>query len=80
MIARFHDEVAAQAAHDEFINRFQKGALPDDMPELTITTEKGEIAIANLLKEAGLVVSTSDAFRMIKQGAAKIDSEKSNGS
>ncbi len=76
LIARFHDEAAAQAAHDEFINRFQKGALPDDMPELTITTENGEIAIANLLKEAGLVGSTSDAFRMIKQGAAKIDSEK----
>ncbi|MEI6893850.1 MAG: tyrosine--tRNA ligase [Colwellia sp.] len=76
LIARFHDEAAAQAAHDEFINRFQKGALPDDMPELAITTEKGEIAIANLLKEAGLVSSTSEAFRMIKQGAAKIDSKK----
>ncbi|OUR80093.1 tyrosine--tRNA ligase [Colwellia psychrerythraea] len=76
LIARFHDETAAQAAHDEFINRFQKGALPDDMPELTITTENGAIAIANLLKNAGLVGSTSDAFRMIKQGAAKIDSEK----
>ena len=76
LITRFHDEAAAQAAHDEFINRFQKGALPDDMPELTITAENGEIAIANLLKEAGLVTSTSDAFRMIKQGAAKIDSEK----
>ncbi len=76
LIARFHDETAAQAAHDEFINRFQKGALPDDMPELTITTENGEIAIANLLKQAGLVASTSDAFRMIKQGAAKIDSKK----
>jgi len=76
LITRFHDSAAAQAAHDEFINRFQKGALPDDMPELTITAENGEIAIANLLKEAGLVSSTSDAFRMIKQGAAKIDSEK----
>ena len=76
LIARFHDEKSAQAAHDEFINRFQKGALPDDMPELTITAENGEIGIANLLKEAGLVTSTSDAFRMIKQGAAKIDSEK----
>ncbi len=76
LIARFHDEAAAQAAHDEFINRFQKGALPDEMPELEITAEGGEIGIANLLKEAGLVGSTSDAFRMIKQGAAKIDSEK----
>jgi len=76
LITRFHNEAAAQTAHNEFINRFQKGAMPEDMPELTITTENGEIAIANLLKEAGLVTSTSDAFRMIKQGAAKIDGEK----
>jgi tyrosyl-tRNA synthetase len=76
LIARFHDEDAAQAAHQEFINRFQKGAMPDEMPELTLTIDNGEIAIANLLKEAGLVASTSEAMRMIKQGAAKIDGEK----
>jgi tyrosyl-tRNA synthetase len=50
--------------------------MPDEMPELEIAAENGEIAIANLLKEAALVVSTSDAYRMIKQGAAKIDGEK----
>ena len=76
LISRFHDEDAAQAAHNEFINRFQKGAMPDEMPELEFSPEGGEIAIANLLKEAGLVGSTSDAYRMIKQGAAKIDGEK----
>ncbi|MCW8833849.1 MAG: tyrosine--tRNA ligase [Colwellia sp.] len=76
LIARFHDEAAAQAAHYEFINRFQKGAMPDEMPEIALTPEGGEIAIANLLKEAGLVGSTSDAYRMIKQGAAKIEGEK----
>lgn len=76
IIARFHDEAAADAAHQEFINRFQKGAMPDEMPELTVETSDGEIAIANLLKEAGLVASTSEAMRMIKQGAAKIDGEK----
>jgi tyrosyl-tRNA synthetase len=76
LIARFHDETAAEAAHQEFINRFQKGAMPDEIPEVEITPEGGEIAIANLLKEAGLVASTSDAYRMIKQGAAKIDGEK----
>jgi len=76
LIARFHDEAAAEAAHQEFINRFQKGAMPDEMPELELNPEGGEIAIANLLKEAGLVSSTSDAYRMIKQGAAKIDGEK----
>jgi tyrosyl-tRNA synthetase len=76
LITRFHDQACAQAAHDEFINRFQKGAMPDEMPEFELSPENGEIAIANLLKEAGLVNSTSDAYRMIKQGAAKIDGEK----
>jgi tyrosyl-tRNA synthetase len=76
LIARFHDEASAESAHQEFINRFQKGAMPDEMPELDVKTENGEIAIANLLKEAGLVTSTSEAFRMIKQGAAKINGEK----
>ena len=76
LIERFHDIDAAEAAHQEFINRFQKGAIPDDMPEITLTPESGEIAIANLLKEAGLVTSTSEAMRMIKQGAAKIEGEK----
>ncbi len=75
IIARFHDEAAADAAHQEFINRFQKGALPSDIQELEIAAGEG-IAIANLLKEAGLVSSTSDAMRMIKQGAAKIDGDK----
>ena len=72
IIARFHDETAAQAAHQEFINRFQKGAMPDEMPELTLAG----MPISNLLKEAGLVSSTSEANRMIKQGAVKIDGEK----
>ncbi|MDG4870621.1 tyrosine--tRNA ligase, partial [Guyparkeria sp. 1SP6A2] len=63
----------ADAAEQEFINRFQKGALPDEMPEFTFAQG---IAIANLLKEAGLVGSTSDAMRMVKQGAAKQDGEK----
>ena len=76
LIERFHDTAAAEAAHQEFINRFQKGAMPDDMPEMDIETENGEIAITNLLKEAGLVSSTSEAMRMIKQGAAKIEGEK----
>ncbi|WP_299796228.1 tyrosine--tRNA ligase [uncultured Shewanella sp.] len=75
IIERFHDEAAADAAHQEFINRFQKGAIPDDIQELEIAAGEG-IAIANLLKEAGLVSSTSDAMRMIKQGAAKIDGAK----
>ncbi|ADT86121.1 tyrosine--tRNA ligase [Vibrio sp. Vb2880] len=73
IIARFHTEADADAAEQEFINRFQKGAMPEEMPEFEF--EAG-IAIANLLKEAGLVGSTSDAMRMIKQGAVKQDGEK----
>jgi tyrosyl-tRNA synthetase len=79
IIARFHDDAAAEAAHQEFINRFQKGAIPDDIE--TVTLEAGEgLAIANLLKDAGLVGSTSDGMRMIKQGAVKIDGEKAEDS
>jgi tyrosyl-tRNA synthetase len=73
IIARFHTEADAEAAEQEFINRFQKGAMPNEMPEFEF--ESG-IAIGNLLKEAGLVNSTSDAMRMIRQGAAKIDGDK----
>ncbi|MBN6071418.1 tyrosine--tRNA ligase [Aggregatibacter actinomycetemcomitans] len=73
IIARFHNEADANAAEQEFINRFQKGAMPDDMPEFTF---EGEIGLANLLKEAGLVASTSEANRMVQQGGVKIDGEK----
>jgi len=73
IIARFHDEAAADAAEQEFINRFQKGAMPDEMPEFVF---EGEIGLANLLKEAGLVASTSEANRMVQQGGVKIDGEK----
>lgn len=75
LIARFHSEADAQAAHDDFIQRFQKKALPDEMPELTVTIEQDSILIANLLKEANLVASTSEAMRMIKQGAVKLNGE-----
>ena len=76
IIARFHSAEAAEAAHQDFIQRFQKNAIPDDMPEVTVALTDGEVAIGYLLKEAGLVGSTSDAMRMIKQGAVKIDGEK----
>lgn len=73
IIARFHSEADADAAEQEFINRFQKGAMPEEMPEFSF--EQG-VAIANLLKDANLVGSTSDAMRMIRQGAVKIDGNK----
>ncbi|MFU2091449.1 tyrosine--tRNA ligase [Gallibacterium anatis] len=73
LIERFHDKAAADAAEQTFIERFQKGAMPDEMPEFTF---ESEMPIANLLKEADLVSSTSEALRMIKQGGVKIDGEK----
>ncbi|KZN67866.1 tyrosyl-tRNA synthetase [Pseudoalteromonas luteoviolacea S4060-1] len=76
MIARFHSEDDAQAAHQDFIKRFQKNALPDDIPEVSIEIEGETTFIANLLKEAGLVASTSEAMRMIKQGAVKLNGEE----
>jgi len=76
LVARFHDKQAAEAAQAGFIARFQKGAMPDDMPELTLTAAEDGIKIANLLKQASLTGSTSDAFRMIKQGAVRMDGER----
>ena len=73
IIARFHNEDAANAAEQEFINRFQKGAMPGEMPEFTF---EGVIGLATLLKEAGLVPSTSEAIRSAQQGGVKIDGEK----
>jgi tyrosyl-tRNA synthetase len=76
IVARFHDDSAADAAKQEFISRFREGAMPEDMPELTLEAEGGTLGIAHLLKGAGLVSSTSEAFRMIKQGAVRIDGER----
>lgn len=73
IITRFHSQEAADLAEQDFINRFQKGAIPDQMPEFELV---GEIAIANLLKEAGLVETTSEAIRMINQGGVKIDGKR----
>ncbi|HEY3487422.1 MAG TPA: tyrosine--tRNA ligase [Gammaproteobacteria bacterium] len=76
IITRFHNSAAAASAQADFIARFQQGALPENMEHKTVKTAEGFMAIANLLKEAGLVDSSSEAIRMIKQGAVKIDGEK----
>ncbi len=76
LVARFHDGAAAKQARETFIARFQQGAMPDDMPEITLPAPEGVLPIANVLKEAGLTSSTSEALRMIRQGAVKIDGEK----
>lgn len=76
IIGRYHDDAAAEQAHQDFVQRFQKNAIPDDLPEITLSAGGEGMAIANLLKEAGLVGSTSEALRMIKQGAVKINGDK----
>lgn len=75
LVSRFHSTPDAERARQNFIDRFQKGALPDDIPECTLTTVDG-LPIANALKDAGLVSSTSEGIRMIKQGAVRLDGEK----
>ena len=75
IITRFHSNEQAKKAQQNFIDRFAKNQTPDEMDEFTF--DQG-MKIANLLKDSNLVSSTSEAFRMIKQGAAKIDGEKIN--
>ena len=76
IVARFHGAAAGQAAQDEFVARFQKGALPDDMPELSLAVEAGGIGIVELLKQCQLVASGSEANRLLEQGGVKVDGEK----
>ncbi|MBE0510558.1 MAG: tyrosine--tRNA ligase [Chromatiales bacterium] len=76
LISRFHSPVAAKAALEDFITRFQKGAIPDDIEELTLDSDGAGLPLANLLQQAGLVGSTSEALRMVQQGAVKIDGER----
>jgi tyrosyl-tRNA synthetase len=79
LVERFHSREEAEQAHQAFVARFQKGQLPEEMPELDLAAPEGGYPIANLLKDAGLVKSTSEALRMIKQGAVRVDSERIEG-
>jgi len=76
IVARFHSEQAAEIAAFEFLARFKMGAIPNDMPQITVTAGDAGIPIATLLKQAGLTSSTSEAVRSIEQGGVKIDGEK----
>lgn len=76
IVARFHGQKQADQAQREFIQRFQKGAFPDDMPEVELGAAAKGLPIANLLQQAGLTKSTSEALRMIKQGAVRIDGDR----
>ena len=76
IVARFHDAAAATQALAEFEARFQKGAMPEDMPEISLASTDGGITVPLLLKQAGLVSSTSDAIRQIAGGGVRLDGER----
>jgi len=73
IVDRFHGAGSGTQARDAFIARFQQGALPEDVAEITLTAAAGPLGIAQVLKGAGLVSSTSEAFRQLKQGAVRVD-------
>ena len=76
LISRFHDEESADLAETNFINQFQKKNIPDDIEEASLFVSEGSIPLANLLKDVEMTSSTSEAIRMIKQGAVRIDEKK----
>ena len=76
LISRFHDEESADLAETNFINQFQKKNIPDDLEEVSLVLSEGSIPLANLLKDCEMTSSTSEAIRMIKQGAVRIDEKK----
>ncbi len=76
IVARFHDENAARNAQREFVARFQKGKLPSEIPETRISAGPGGAMIGEVLTSAGLSASNSEAFRMIKQGAVRVDDQR----
>ena len=76
IVARFHGAGDAEGARRAFIERFRKGAAPEDMPEVSLGAGPGGMPVANMLKESGLVESTSEGIRMIRQGAVRIDGER----
>jgi len=76
LVARFHSRAAADDALSEFEARFRQGVLPDDMPELTVASEGGALTVVSVLKLAGLTASTSEALRMVAQGAVRANGEK----
>ena len=76
IIERFHDGAAAEKARDDFIARFSRGQIPDEMSECELATENGELGIANVLRGAGLTASNSEGFRMLQQGAVRVDGVK----
>lgn len=78
IVERFHNRAAAMAAREHFIAQFQKGGIPDDIEEVSLELDDKGILLANAMKAAGLTASTSESYRMIEQGAVKMDGERVN--
>jgi tyrosyl-tRNA synthetase len=76
IVARFHDKTAAARALADFEARFRQGALPEDMPEVKIVAEDGNLPLVQALKQSHLTASTSEAIRMIEQGGVRLDGER----
>jgi tyrosyl-tRNA synthetase len=77
LVSRFHGATQARQALERFVARFQRGAMPEEIPEQTLSAgDAGALPIANLLKAAGLVGSTSEALRLVGQGAVRVDGER----
>ena len=76
IVARFHSASAAEQAQADFESRFREGEMPADIPEVTVNAPPGGILISQLLKQAGLTPSTTEAQRMIEQGGVKLDGER----
>lgn len=76
LVARFHDQEAANAALADFETKFKRNEIPEDLPTQELALETASIAIGVLLKQVGLVASSSEGMRMIEQGGVKIDGEK----
>ena len=76
IVARFHSAAAADAALAEFESRFRDGAMPEDMPEVTLETAGKGIGIGQLVKQAGVSLSTTQAYALIDQGGLRLDGER----
>jgi len=76
LVARFHDQRAAVDALSEFEARFQRGTLPNDMPQVKVEVGAGGLPVFQVIKQAGLTGSTSEALRMIEQGAVRLNGER----
>ena len=76
IVTRFHGQAAGKLAHEAFVAQFQRGGLPDDIPEVQVSAPDAAMPLRNVIKEAGLTKSTSEASRMLAQGAVRVDGER----